>query len=91
MHAFMVLRIISNCFVLIISVKNLLLGAAVKLRKATVSFASSVRLSVRVEQLGTNWTDFREILCLIILQKSLKNIQILLTYLLTYSMAQSPS
>jgi len=77
--------------VLIISVKNLLLGAAVKLRKATVSFASSVRLSVRVEQLGTNWTDFREILCLIILQKSLKNIQILLTYLLTYSMAQSPS
>ena len=39
------------------------LGAFAKLRKATVSFVISVRvrLSVRIEQLGSHWTDFHEI------------------------------
>ena len=32
-----------------------------KLRKATVSFVMSVGLSVRMEQLGSHWTDFHEI------------------------------
>jgi len=32
------------------------LGASAKLRKSTVSFV----MSVRVEQLGSHWTDFRE-------------------------------
>jgi len=36
-------------------------GAFAKLRKATIIFAMSVRLSVRVEQLGSHWTDFHEI------------------------------
>ena len=31
------------------------------LRKATISFVMSVRLSARVEQLGSHWTDFYEI------------------------------
>ena len=35
-----------------------------KLREMTVSFAISVRLSVRTGQLGSHWTDFREILIL---------------------------
>jgi len=35
-----------------------LLGAFAKLRKATISFVMSVRLSVRLEQLGSQWTDF---------------------------------
>jgi len=32
------------------------------LRKATVSFIMSVRPSVRVEHLGSHWTDFHEVL-----------------------------
>jgi len=37
------------------------LGAIAKLRKVTISFAKSVRLSVHMEQLGSHWTDFHEI------------------------------
>jgi len=37
------------------------LGAFGKLRKATRSFVISVRPSVRMEQLGTHWTDCHEI------------------------------
>jgi len=36
-------------------------GAFAKLRNATISFVMSVRLSVRMEQLGSHWTDFHEI------------------------------
>jgi hypothetical protein len=40
------------------------LGAFVKLRKATISFVMSVRLSIRpsvhMEQLGSHWTVFHE-------------------------------
>jgi hypothetical protein len=39
-------------------------GAFAKLRKATVSFVTSVRLSVRLEQLGSYGADFHEILYL---------------------------
>ena len=38
-----------------------------KLRKATVYKLLHVSLSVHMEQLGSNWTDFHEILYLIIL------------------------
>jgi hypothetical protein len=41
-----------------------LLGAFAILRKATVSFVTSVCPSVRVQQLLSYWTDFYEILCL---------------------------
>ena len=34
------------------------LGAFAKLRKATISFVMSVRLSVRAKQLGSHWMDF---------------------------------
>ena len=37
------------------------LGSFAMLRKATVSFVMSVCPSVRVEQLGFQWTDFHEI------------------------------
>ena len=37
------------------------LGTFAKLRKATVSFVMSVRLSVRMGKLGCYWTDFNEI------------------------------
>jgi hypothetical protein len=37
------------------------LGAFTKLRKATINFVMSVRLSVRMEQIGSHWTDFQEI------------------------------
>ena len=48
-----------------------ILGAFGKLRKAAVSLASpSIRPSVRMEQLGSNWTDFHEILYLRIFRKS---------------------
>jgi hypothetical protein len=32
-----------------------------KFGKANISFVISVRLSVRMEQLGSHWTDFHEI------------------------------
>jgi hypothetical protein len=32
-----------------------------KLRKAAVSFVMSVRLSVRMEDFGSHWTDYHEI------------------------------
>jgi len=35
----------------------------------------SVRLSVRIDQLGSHWTDFREILYSIIFRLSVKKIQ----------------
>jgi hypothetical protein len=40
---------------------EVVLGAFAKLRNETVIFVSAVHVSVRVEQLGSNWTDFREI------------------------------
>ena len=41
---------------------QLFLDPFAKLRKATIGFAMSVRLSVRMEQLGYHCTDFHEIL-----------------------------
>jgi hypothetical protein len=37
------------------------LGAFAKLREATLNFFISVGPSVRMEQLGSHWTDFYEI------------------------------
>jgi hypothetical protein len=37
------------------------LSAFAKFRKATIGFVMSVRPSVRMEQLGSHWTDFHEI------------------------------
>jgi hypothetical protein len=36
-------------------------GAFAKFPKTTVTFGMPVRLSVRIEQLGSQWKDFREI------------------------------
>jgi hypothetical protein len=38
-----------------------ILGAFAKLRKATISFAMSIRPSVRMEQLGSQCKDFHKI------------------------------
>ena len=48
------------------------LGAFAKFRKETVSLVMSVRLSVRMEQLGSHWQDFHEIRYLRILRKSVE-------------------
>jgi hypothetical protein len=53
-----------------------MLGAFAKLRKASVSFAMSVRPSARMEQLCYHWTDFREISYLNVFRKSVKKIQV---------------
>jgi hypothetical protein len=45
------------------------------LRKVTISFVMSVRPSLRIEQLGSHWTDFHEIWYVIISRKSAKKIQ----------------
>ena len=45
------------------------LGFFADLRKATVRSFVYVRLSVRMEKLGSHWMDFHEILCLIIFLK----------------------
>jgi hypothetical protein len=48
-----------------------------KLRKATISFVLSVCLSVHMEQLGSHWSDFHEILYLsIFLKKYGEKIQV---------------
>jgi hypothetical protein len=38
-----------------------LLGEFAKLRKSTISFVMSVRLAVRMEELGFQWKDLHEI------------------------------
>ena len=46
-----------------------LVGVFTKLRRATVSFVMTVLLPVRLEQLGSHWTDFHEIKYLITFRK----------------------
>jgi hypothetical protein len=43
------------------------LGAFAKVPKATISLVMSVRLSLRMEKLGSHWTEFYEICNLTIL------------------------
>ena len=43
------------------SVRDSFLGEFAKLRKTAISFVVSVRPSIRMEQLGSYWTDFNEI------------------------------
>jgi hypothetical protein len=52
------------------------LGAFAKLRKTTISFVMSVRLSVRMKQLGSHWVDFDSIWSLRLFSKFIKKIQI---------------
>jgi len=42
-------------------VRDSFLGAFAKLRKTAIFCVVSVRPSVRMEQLGSHWTDFHEI------------------------------
>ena len=51
-----------NCAEQIDTCESLDFGAFAKLRKAIISFVMSVLPSVRMEQLGSHWTDFHEIL-----------------------------
>jgi hypothetical protein len=53
-----------------------ILGAYAKLRKATVSFVMSVRLSVRKEQLDSHWMNFHENRYLSIFRKPFEKIQV---------------
>ena len=53
------------------------LGAFPKLRKATISF-TSVCPSLRMEQIGSHWTDFDETWYLRLFQKPVEKIQITL-------------
>jgi hypothetical protein len=55
-----------------------ILGAFAKFRKATISCVMSVRLSVRMEQLGSHWNDFHEIWYLCIFRKYVEKFQVLL-------------
>ena len=57
------------------TVSDSFLGAFAKLRKATIS-VKTVCLSVRMEQLGPNCTDFGEILYLIIIIHMYDNISL---------------
>ena len=50
--------------------RDMCLGAFTKLRKETISFVMSVRRAVRMEQLGSNWTDFHVIWYLSIFRKT---------------------
>jgi hypothetical protein len=50
-------------------------GPFAKFRKATINFIMSVRLPIRMEQVGFDWTDFGDAWYLIIFRKSVKKIQ----------------
>ena len=50
--------------------------AFAKLRKATIFFVMSVRPSVRMEKLGSHWSDFHEILYFSIFRKTVNKIQV---------------
>ena len=52
------------------------LGPFAKARKAIISSVMSVRPFVRMEQLGSHWTDAHEIWWLGILRKSVQQIQV---------------
>jgi hypothetical protein len=54
----------------------LFFGAFAKLRKATISFVMTVRLSVRMEELVSHWTDFYENMYLRNCRESVENIQV---------------
>jgi hypothetical protein len=58
------------------------LGALAKLRKATMSFVMSIRLSIRpsfrMDQLGCHWKNVHDIRYLSIFRKSVEKIQVLL-------------
>ena len=56
------------------------LSALTKLRKVTISFVMSVRLSVRMKQLGSHQMDFHEILYLSIFRKYIEKIEVSLKY-----------
>jgi hypothetical protein len=53
-----------------------ILGAFAKLRNVTISFVMSVCPSVRMEQLGSHWTDIHEIWYLCVFRKSVEDIQV---------------
>jgi hypothetical protein len=55
-------------------VETCILGAFSKLRRATISFVVSVRLSLNMEQLSSHWTDIYEFF-LSIFKKCVKKIQ----------------
>ena len=48
------------------------------MRKVTISFVMSVRLYVRMKQLGSHWKDFEEIWYLSFFEKSVETVQVLL-------------
>jgi len=52
------------------------LVAVAKLLRATVIFAMAVRLSLRVEQLSSHWTNFHEIVYFTFCRKSVRMIQV---------------
>lgn len=51
------------------------LGAFVKLRNTNISFVKFILLSFRMEQLGSNWTNFREVSYFITWRKSVEKVQ----------------
>jgi hypothetical protein len=74
------IKAIPSCILVCHCLQSLrFLDAFAKLRKATISFAKSVRPSILspicMEQLVSQWTDFREIWYLRIFIKSIKKIQ----------------
>jgi hypothetical protein len=55
-----------------------LLGTLAKFRKTTTSYVMSLCLSVRMKQVGSHWTDFKEIWFLNIFRKCVDKISVLL-------------
>jgi hypothetical protein len=71
LHAFFRARLKSDDAIL-----ASILGATANLRNATISFIMHVRPSVRMEKLGSHWTDFDEIWHLSFFRKSVDKTQV---------------
>jgi hypothetical protein len=67
---------ISNTVISMISVKKIVINFYARLHTREKRQLASSCLSVRMEQLGSHWTDLREILYLRIFRKSVQKIQI---------------
>jgi hypothetical protein len=68
-------RVISMVVHLMIGHIGGFLGAFAKFWKTTITFVMGVRSSVRMEQLGSDWKDFREIWYLSVILKYVAKIQ----------------
>jgi len=72
-------RVLLTSYITLTKSRHYFLDAIAKLRRETISFVVYVCPSVRIEQLGSHWQDFYEMIRMSIFRKSVGKIQDALT------------